>query len=59
MKNRDIISYPVKTACTLLKWELISWDRISTDPAFETLLQNLDLSEYDRFFETIFVRNTG
>ncbi|KAK7601975.1 hypothetical protein V9T40_009416 [Parthenolecanium corni] len=59
MKNRDIISYPVKTACTLLKWELISWDRISTDPAFETLLQNLDLSEYDRFFETIFVRNTA
>ncbi|XP_065213059.1 THO complex subunit 5 homolog [Planococcus citri] len=56
-KFRDVTSLPVKISCTLTKWSLLSWDQLNSYAHTKHLIPILNLSEYDCFFEAVFVRN--
>lgn len=58
-KYREITSPPVKMACTLSKWELLSFDQFSNNVDVNYLIPILHLTEYDTYFRAIFMRNTG
>lgn len=56
---REITSLPVKISCMLTKWSLLSWDQLHLHTHTKHLIPILNLSEYDCFFEAVFVRNGG
>lgn len=58
-KYREITSLPVKMACTLSKWELLSYEQFCSTANVNYLISKLNLTEYDTYFRAIFMRNTG
>ncbi|XKL60988.1 hypothetical protein PGB90_008045 [Kerria lacca] len=59
LKFRDLTTIPVKVACTLTKWEILSWERFVTYENAEHFISTFDISEHDHYFEGTFARNSA